>query len=65
MVEVRRYKEVADIYTDYLDNPVMAIEVLLKGFHWSDAKLLAMKSGNFEMIETHMKPAISNCNFLH
>jgi elongator complex protein 1 len=60
MIENRRFQEVSTIYLQYLKDPSAAVDILIKGFLWSEAVLVCTENGMAEKIDSILIPAIKN-----
>ncbi|KAJ3272885.1 hypothetical protein HDV01_005208 [Terramyces sp. JEL0728] len=58
LLEVRKFKEVATIYSEYLNNSILGIETLVAGGYYTDAILFSRKSSNAQLIKDVIQPAI-------
>lgn len=54
----RRYKEAAEVLTNYLSKHEDAVDVLVEGHCWTDAIRIAYKYQRKDLMETHVGPGI-------
>jgi elongator complex protein 1 len=56
LIEARRFKDAATIHIDFLQEPTLGIEVLVKGGHWDEAILIAQKNRLPDVLKSIILP---------
>lgn len=58
LIEAQKFRDAATIYAEYLQQPILGIEVLIKGGLWDEAILIAHKYKLPEILRSTIRPSM-------